>query len=187
MLLAARAHRKLAPRKSSRNKDMNRDQAYEIAFKMFQLEAERWAKNALGLVGALVAIFAGFAALKTSGLQLGLGWPFFLAAVVSAAAVPVALSIRGTTDAWKKTVEEIENSPDGSDFKVYHLFTKNLDRDQPWKDFKKIFLIQPWNKEWRRDVLLSVTSLYALLFGLAFVVATCAFVLVLFKSTHRCS
>jgi hypothetical protein len=166
-------------------KDVNRNQAYEIACKMFQLEDERWAKNALGLLGALVAIFAGFAALKTYGLQLGLGWPFLLAAVVSAAAVLVALSIRGTTDAWRKTVEEIENSPDGSDFKVYHLFTKNLDRDRPWKDFKKTFFLQPWNKKWRRDVLLSVTRLYALLFGLAFVVATCAFVWFFFGGAIR--
>ena len=153
---------------------MNREQAYDVAVKMFQLEAERWAKNALGLLAALVAIFAGFAELESHDLHVGLGWPFLLAAVVSAAAVGIALSIRGTTDAWKDTIKEIENSPPDDNFKVYHLFEQHRRPDRPWKDFKQIFWILPWNTQWRRDVLLSVTRLYTLLFGLALILFSVA-------------
>jgi hypothetical protein len=43
---------------------MDRDKAYETVVKMFQLEDERWAKNALGMIVVLAAIFAGYGQIK---------------------------------------------------------------------------------------------------------------------------
>jgi hypothetical protein len=119
------------PEKAPVTNGMNRDKAYDTAVKMFQLEAERWAKNALGLLAAIVAIFAGYAELENHALHLGLGWPFLLTAIVSAAAVAIALSIRGTTDAWKKTIQDIDNCQADQEFKAYEQFEKNLDPAQP--------------------------------------------------------
>jgi hypothetical protein len=141
---------------------MNREKGYDVAVKMFQLEAERWAKNALGLVAALAAIFVGCAQLK----DLSPYWPFFLSSIVSAAGVLIALSIRGTTDAWKATVKAIEGCPEKDVFLPFYMFENNLHKDTPCKDFKKMtfFWKDGWNKE---DVFFSVTRVYTLLFAMA--------------------
>ena len=111
---------------------MDRNEAYEMAVQMFQLEAERWAKNALGLAVVLAAIFAAYGQVKDN---LSIAWPCFLASAVSLAGVLIALSIRGTTDAWQETVKTIESSPEGNAFRPYHMFDDYLHKDCPWKCF----------------------------------------------------
>jgi hypothetical protein len=43
---------------------VNRDKPYEVAVRMYELEAERWAKNALSLAAVMLAIFAGYGQLN---------------------------------------------------------------------------------------------------------------------------
>lgn len=127
---------------------MDREKAYEMAFEMFRYEGERWAKNALGLMAAIAAIFVAFAVLETDGLRVNAGWPFLLAAAVSGAAILITLSIRRTTDAWKETIKQIENSPKTADIKLYDLFRNKLAES--------------------RDASLSVTRVFTILFVVAF-------------------
>ncbi len=151
---------------------MNRDTAYEVAVRMFQLEAERWAKNALGLAAVLVAIFAGYGQLKGALEHVNLCWPFFLSSVVSAAAVLIASSIRGTTDAWRATVRAIENSSETAELQPFVIFAEQIHRfrNRAPRDLGIIFfglLTTKWRRRrlWIRRTLFSVTRLYTLLFG----------------------
>src|SRR5208282_5193928 len=92
--------------------NMDKGKAHEVAVKMFQLEGDRWAKNALGLLGAVFSIF--FAYGRAFRNELSLFWPFALSAGVSFAAALIALSIRATTDAWRSTICCIEHTPPGA-------------------------------------------------------------------------
>jgi hypothetical protein len=75
--------------------------------------------------------------------------------------VCIALSIRGSTDAWNQTVRLIETSP-SRDFAPFHLFECYLKRHSYLDDLGEIIIFP------RRKVLTSVTRMYTLL-------ALCAF------------
>lgn len=139
---------------------------------MYQLEAERWAKNALGLAAVLLAIFAGYGQVK--GILKGLSpcWPFLASSAVSAVAVLIASSIRGTTDAWKATVRAIEKSPEDAQLEPFLIFAERIHRarNRPPQDLAFIFfgiIRLSWRRRrvWIRRTLFSVTRLYTLLFA----------------------
>jgi hypothetical protein len=135
---------------------MSRDQAYEIAVRSFHREHDRWIQNAVVLFGVLISI------LLTDKLSiLPQSVVLVVATLFSAMTVFISLTIRGSTDAWWKTVRYIEDCRDGVDIRPFKIFRENLwqyaDAHGHGRDFCKILHF------WQSDVRYSVTRLYTLM------------------------
>ncbi len=132
---------------------MKRDQGYEIAVRMFQREHDRWIQNALVLFGSLVSIFLIYETLED---LVPLCAVLALAMVIAFVTVCVALSIRGTSDAWRDTIRTIEESA-AEDVRPFGIFQNHLDGHSYREDLGNILCF------WRPKVLFSVTRMYTLL------------------------
>ena len=156
---------------------MTRDQAYTIAVSNFQREHERWIQNAVVLFGVLLSILLFHS--RLSVLPQWLVLP--LAIAISAMTVCVSLTIRGSTDAWRKTVRHIEGlAPDTPDNDIHPFeffrscLTRYTENGDHWTDF--VIIVWGWRRhrlgcaKWRRKVLFSVTRLYTLMAFMAVLV-----------------
>jgi hypothetical protein len=146
---------------------VKRDQGYEIAVRMFQREHDRWIQNALVLFGSLVSIFLIYETLED---LVPLSAVLALALVIAFVTVCVALSIRGTSDAWRDTIRTIEESA-AEDVSPFEIFQNHLDRHSYREDLGSILCF------WRSKVLFSVTRMYTLLA----IVITLVFTLLLLR------
>ena len=132
---------------------MKRNQGYEIAVRMFQREHDRWIQNALVLFGSLVSIFLIYETLED---LVPLSAVLALSMVIAFVTVCVALSIRGTSDAWRDTIRTIEESA-AEDVRPFGIFQSHLDGHSYREDLSSILCF------WRSKVLFSVTRMYTLL------------------------
>lgn len=132
---------------------MKRDQGYETAVRMFQREHDRWIQNALILFGSLVSLFLIYETLED---LVPLSAVLALAMVIAFVTVCIALSIRGTSDAWRATIRTIEESA-AEDVRPFEIFQNQLDGHSYRKDLDSILCF------WRPKVLFSVTRMYTLL------------------------
>lgn len=135
---------------------MDREKAHEIAVQMFQREHNRWIQNALVLFGSLISTIV-VGRLKGQVIPC---WVLALAASIAFATVLISLSIRSTTDAWKRTIMEIEDWwPHWSfadDVRPFEIFDRHMGEQTLCKSFKD--LVCP-----PRKILISVTRIYTLL------------------------
>jgi hypothetical protein len=120
---------------------------------MFQREHDRWIQNALVLFGSLVSIFLIYETLED---LVPLYAVLALAMVITFVTVCVALSIRGTSDAWRDTIRTIEESA-AEDVRPFEIFQNHLDSHSYREDLNSILCF------WRPKVLFSVTRMYTLL------------------------
>ncbi len=109
---------------------LDRLEAYKTAVAMYQREHIRWVQNALVLFGALAAVFLIY---KEVRCVVPVYVPMIVATVISLMTVCVAVSIRGSTNAWRDTLRQIENSP-GETFSAFEAFSQILPQQKPWRD-----------------------------------------------------
>ena len=110
---------------------------YEFAAKMYHREHDRWNQWALFFLGSIAGIFTIWSTLRGS---VSLCWPSLMAAILSVLWVLVALTIRGSTRAWERTLKRIEFSPYASRIKPMIMFRRYFDRSSRWRDFVRIVL-----------------------------------------------
>ena len=131
-------------------------EAHETAVKMFQREHDRWIQNALILFGALISIFLIYGRSK---FPIAPYWIFGVGTLVAMMAVFVALTIRGSTDAWRETIREIETGKATTEpFEIFESKLKDYtEKRKHWYDLLEILQF------WQPKVLFSVTRMYVLL------------------------
>jgi hypothetical protein len=100
---------------------MTRDQAYDVAVRSFHHEHDRWIQDAVVLFGVLVSIL--FAQSRIPGLLV-----LLVETVISVVTLCISLTIRGSTDAWRNTLRQIEYSPADVELLPFELFDQRLGR-----------------------------------------------------------
>jgi hypothetical protein len=131
-------------------------QAHDTALRMFLREHDRWTQNAFVLFGALIAIFLVYGQAKVNVAPY---WFFGVATLVAMMAMFVVIAIRGSADAWRQTIRDIEAGRAVADpFQIFQTHLNAYRRN--WghvRDFLGILIF------FRPAVLTSVTRMYALL------------------------
>jgi hypothetical protein len=174
---------------------MSRDEAEKIAVEMFKREHERWVQNAFVVFGAIAAIFVIRHDLTNS---ISVSIAFVAAAIAAFSAIFPMLSVRATTDAWRRTIRLIERSNESSDLRPFDIFQKRVGCFRYGEDLaraaglwrlfpamKRRILARRFSTDWTkraesncvwrlRNVLFSVTRFYLLCDVLLIIVLLCA-------------
>lgn len=129
---------------------MEQKEAYETAVEMFRREHDRWVQNTLFAFGGLASVFV--AGKEFPGYVPSWSIPA-LATLVSVITVFIALSVRGSTDAWREVVRQIERGEQNSRG-PFELYEENLSKFSYWKDFQTTLSFWKWRS------LISVTRMY---------------------------
>jgi hypothetical protein len=153
---------------------MSKDKAYDVAVDMHKHEHDRWVQNAFVLLAGLVSALIGY---RTSDVPLLVA--LLIATIASLVFVLLALTIRGSTWAWRETVRYIELKGQDTDLKPFQILERKLKkytrRGGHCKDFSRIscewriswqrfqFRRAKRRKKWRHEVLLSITRLHTLI------------------------
>ncbi|HTT75976.1 MAG TPA: hypothetical protein VMF50_08350 [Candidatus Binataceae bacterium] len=127
---------------------MTCEKAYDVAVEMYKHEHDRWRENAFVLLAGLASTAIAY------NKNLPLLWALLIATLVSLVFLFLALTIRGSTDAWRETIRFYEGTKDANTFPPFQIFEANLRFHSHRKDFMCSIGF------WRPEVFLSVTRLY---------------------------
>lgn len=144
----------------------------EIAIQMYRHQHERWNQWALFFFGSIISVFLLWGQISS---YVPLVVPAILAFVLSIFWVLVALSIRGTTRSWLRTIldlEEAEGQEQPETLRAFHLFHKHEKEFKARADLMETLRLhrgEPYRRVTRILTLVGVLSV--LLFGL--LIAVC--------------
>lgn len=129
---------------------------HETAVEMYKHQHDRWNQWALFFLG----IIAGAFIIREQTKPLLPLWvPAFLAVLLSGFWVLAALSIRATTQAWLKTVKEVEGIPPPNqvEFQIFHRFEEHYEKHDRLRDLRECLTL------WRSAPYRSLTRLLTIL------------------------
>ena len=115
---------------------------YEAAVTMYGREHDRWNQWALFFFGAIVAVFVLWGQIRE---VIPLWVPAIFGFVLSCMWILVALTIRASTRAWRKTVKVIGEKGKENVADPFHICDENLTEFNRWKDFMET--LQLWKRE----------------------------------------
>lgn len=129
---------------------------YEAAVKMFHREQARWNQWVLFFFGSLVSIFVLGEKMK---LYIPDWIPALLACIISVIWVAVATTLRASTNAWLKTILELEEKGrcEDTEVKVFHTQYEKWQEFSHWGDLKTTL------RFWKKETITSVTRILVLL------------------------
>lgn len=131
---------------------------YETAVKMFYREHARWNQWALFFFGSMISIFVLG---EKVNCHIPAWVPPLLACIVSVMWIAVGTTIRASTDAWRKTILELEDKGqyEKTEVKVFHIQEGKWHEFNHWNDLKTTLHF------WKKETITSVSRMLVL-FGI---------------------
>ncbi len=131
----------------------------DIAVTMYHREHARWNQWAVFFFGSISALFILYS--KVNGI-LSLWALFLICTILSLMWVLVALSIRASTDAWRKTIAEFDDNENSG--KAFAIFAKKLEEFPRFRDLKETVQLWTWEPYIRVTRLLTLLGIVSAVF-----------------------
>lgn len=142
---------------------------YKIAFDMYKNEHSRWSTWTVFYFGSIISVFTLYSQVKAF---IPIWLPLTLSALLSVAWIFVCLSIRASTQTWRKVLQHLEDNPGVvtyNNLSLIAIFDNKKTDFKKWTDFMQTFTFEKVNGERTFSSVTRLLTFQGVLFTLLFI------------------
>lgn len=144
--------------------------SYKIAIDMYKNEHSRWSTWTIFFFGSIISVFTVHSQIKSF---IPLWMPLSLSALLSATWIFVCLSIRASTQTWRKVILHLEsNGKEGTNngLSVFTLFDQKKAEFHTVDDFIRTITFKKENGDWTFSSVTRLLTFQGAVFTLLFII-----------------